>query len=303
MTSTRARPWFVPIGAFVALAGSWYVANLLAFAAVVRTQRGADARLVASGHARVFTDFPSVWGWQQNLRPAMLGLIGAAIIAVLLRRASTRPWFLLAGALPVVIGHGDHLHGWWAPGLGIDLWTFGAGVATPGLDLSRFGAGPGWTLVAGTVLAVGAVTFPALLTAGPAQRISHRHQVARALPYLGLLTVGVAVATGELHIDSNGDGSSHEMVVAAIATALIAGFAAFTAHERRFWRELPATAVAVGLVTVSGLNSSAMSSTKTSAFAAAAGIAAISACAARRPSVRTRSRRESQPTAEPLTAG
>jgi hypothetical protein len=282
VTSTQVRRWLVPGGAFVALAGSWYLANLLALAAALRTQRGADARIVASGHEPVFTTVPSLWDWQQNLRPGLFALVGAAIIAVLLRRASTRPWFVIAAVLPVVMGNSDRLHGWWAPGAGIDLWTMGAGVGVPGLDLSRFGAGPAWTLAGGTLLAVAAVMVPALLSTPPRERVSHRH-VARALPYVCLLAVGAAVAIAELHIDSSGDGSSNEMLIAAGAAALIAGFAVFTASGPGFWRDITATAVAVGLVTVSGLNPGAMLSTKTAAFAAAAGIAVVSACTARRP--------------------
>src|SRR5947209_20262479 len=138
MRGTRAvRGWF-PCAAFVVLASSWYVANLLAYAASLRTSRAADAKIVATGHEPVFINLPSVWNLQQELRPALLGMLGAAVIAVMLRRTSRRPWFLLAGVLPIVIGHSDRLHGWWAPGMGIDQWTVGAGVGVPGLDLSRF---------------------------------------------------------------------------------------------------------------------------------------------------------------------
>jgi hypothetical protein len=128
MTGTRESRAWLPGAAFVVLAGSWYVANLLAYAASRRTLHAADAKIVATGHEPVFTNLPSVWEWQQNLRPVLFGIIGAAAIAVVLRRALTRPWFLVAGALPVVIGQGAHLHGWWAPGRGIDQWTYGAGI-------------------------------------------------------------------------------------------------------------------------------------------------------------------------------
>lgn len=302
MTSARVRQWLVPGGAFVVLAGSWYVANLLALAATLRTQRAADSRIVASGHPAVFTNWPSLWTWQQNLRPGLFAILGAAIIAVLVRRASTRPWFVFAAALPVVMGHGEHLHGWWAPGAGIDMWTFGAGVMVPGLDLSQFGAGPTWTLAGGTLLAIAAVIVPAMFTARPRERVSHRHQVVRALPYVCLLAVTAAVATAELHVDNDGNGSSHEMLLATVAAALIAGFAAFTTSEPRFWRQIPVTAVAVGLVTVSGLNPGAMLSTKSAAFAAAAGVAFFSACAACRPNFGWRSTREHRPTTDPLPA-
>jgi len=260
------------------------VANLFAYAASLRTQRAANARFVAVGHEPVFTNLPSVWQLQHYLRPALFGIIGAAMIAVLLRRTLRGPWFLLAGALPVVLGHGERLHGWWAPGPGIDQWTFGAGVGIPGrLDLSSFGAGPSWTLAGGTVLAVAAVVLPAISVHRAPVRVPHRGQLMRAMPYIGLLTVAVALATGELHVDNTGDGSSNEMLLAAGATVLIAAFAALVAQQQWFWRNASVAAVAVGLVTVSGLNPGAMVSTKTAAFAAAAAIAVVAACAARRP--------------------
>jgi hypothetical protein len=231
----------------------------------------------------------------------LFGIIGAAMIALLVRRVSTRPWFLLAAALPVVIGRADHLHGWWAPGPGIDQWTFGAGVVTPGLDLSRFGAGPSWALTAGTLLAVAAVVVPAMCARPAPNRAPQRDHLIRALPYVGLLTVAAALATAELHVDSNGDGSSHEMLVAAVAALLTATVAAWVAPKRGFWRVASVTAAAVGLVTVSGLNPDAMFSTKLAGFAAAAGIAIVAAWTARRPGLTSReSRRLAQPTIETL---
>jgi hypothetical protein len=122
----------------------------------------------------------------------------------------------------------------------------------------------------------------------------------RALPYVGLLTVGTALATAELHLDSAGDGSGHEMLLAAAAAALIATLAALVAPDRWFWRDASVTAVAVGLVTVSGFNPGAMFSTKLAAFAAAAGIAIIAAWTARRPGLTSRSSRRVQPAIEPL---
>lgn len=296
-----SREWrrFLPGAAFVMFAASWYAANLFAYAASQRTMRAADARIVASGHEPVFTYWPSVWQLQQQLRPALFGMIGAAVVALLLRRVSSRPWFLLAGALPVVLGRGEHLHGWWAPGAGIDQWTFGAAVGIPGLDLSGLGAGSSWTLAGGTLLAVAAVVVPALCLRRPSRELE-RHVFVRALPYVGLLAVATALAVGELHIDNTGDGSSQEMIVAAVAAALIALLAALVAPERWFWRDVPVTAIAVGLVTVSGLNPGAMFSTKLAAFSAAAGIAIIAACIARRPNLMPRSSDLAKPAIEPV---
>ena len=287
----RTRDWrtWAPVAAFILLAGGWYVANLFAYRATLQTMHAADARIVAAGHDPVFTNFPSLWDWQQNLRPALFGIIGAAIVALLLRRVSRWPLFLLAGALPVVIGHAEHLHGWWAPGLGIDQWTFGAGVATRGLDLSTFGAGPSWALVGGTVLAVAAVVVPALLARPATRPLLHGAKVARALPYVVCLGLAAALATGALHVDSSGDGSSHEMLVAAIAAALIATLTTCAVSRRSFfWPDLAATAIAVGLLTVSGLNPGAMSSTKWAAFGAAAGIAVIAALITRKSLIMTK---------------
>lgn len=292
---------FLPGAAFVVFAAGWYVANLCAYAASQRTLRAADARIVAAGHEPVFSDLPSVWQLQQQLRPALFGIIGAAAIAVLLRRGSKRPWFLFAGAVPVVLGHGEHLHGWWAPGAGIDQWTFGPAVGIPGLDLSGLDAGPSWTLAGGTLLAVAAVIVPALcLRRAPGRQLERRPFV-QALPYVGLLAVATALAVGELHIDNTGDGSSQEMIVAGVGAALIALLAAMVAPRRWFWRDAPVTAIAVGLVTVSGLNPGAMFSTKLAAFSAAAGIAVIAACIARRPSLMRQSSHQGKPVIEPLT--
>lgn len=269
--------------AFVVLAGGWYVANLLALAASLRNQREANAKIVALGHPAVFVNIPSAWQLQPFLRPPLYGIIGAALIAVLLRRASTRPWFVLAGALPIVVGHTYHLPGWWAPGPGIENWTSGAGVGVPGLDLSTFGAGPSWAIKAATVLVAAAVVIPAALSRPPVQPLQSARRVARALPYIALLAMGTALATGELNIDDTGAGSGHNMVIAGLSAALIALLVSWAATSDRWWRDVVASAVAVGLVTVSGLNPSAMATTKWAAFGAAAGIAVIAAAIARRP--------------------
>jgi hypothetical protein len=168
---------------FVLLAGAWYTANLFAFAAARRTQIEANAKIVAAGgHPPVFYDIPSVWVWAHSLTPALFGIVGAALIAVLLRRSTRWPWFLVAGALPVVIGHTAHLHGWWAPGAGIDVWTDGAGVGVPGLDLTSFGAGPSWVLVGGTVLAVAAAVAPSLLISRPTAPVPTRDSYFKRCP-------------------------------------------------------------------------------------------------------------------------
>jgi hypothetical protein len=287
MTTDRASRRWLPGAAFVVLAGSWYGANLLAASASLRTLHAADARLVAAGHEPMFTGLPSAWGWQHDLTPMLLGLVGAAIVAVLARRASSGPWFLLAGALPAVLGRSDHLHGWWAPGAGIDHWTYGADVGIPGrLDLSHFGAGPAWALAAGTLLAVAVVVVPATFVR-PSPAL-HRQHVVQALPYIGLLSVGAAVVTGALQVDASGNGSSSEMLVAAAATAVIAAFAAWVAPEGRLGRHTVTAALGVGLVAVSGFHPAAMVSTKAAAFGAAAGIALAAAGLARRGRVTTR---------------
>jgi hypothetical protein len=271
------RSWrrWSPAAAFILLAGGWYVANLFAIAAVRRTQHEANAKIVAVGHQPVFTDIPSIWSWSDSLRSELLGLIGAALIAVLLRRTSRWPLFLLAAALPIVIGRSEHLHGWWAPGFGIDIWTFGAGVGIPGLDLSNFNAGPSWTLAGGTVLALAAVVVPALLAQPRA--VADPRRLLRAVPYAALLAVGTALAIGELKIDDTGGGADHNMLVGAGAAGLIALLVTCVAGDDRYWRDVLVTAAAVGLLTVSGLNPSAMTTTKWAAFGAAAGIAAIAA--------------------------
>lgn len=146
--------------------------------------------------------------------------------------------------------------------------------------------------MAGTLLAVAAVIVPAALARPPVEEVAHRPYLMRALPYIGLLTVGVALATGEFGIDDSGDGASHEMLIAAAGTALIATFVALIADDRSFWRGIAAAAVGVGLVTVSGLNPSAMDSTKWAAFASAAGIALVAGWTAVRPPLRLRTVRE-----------
>lgn len=299
MTSSRAWRRGAPALAFVVLAGGWYVTNLLAYAASLRTLHAANARTVAAGHPRVFTNLPTVWALQQQIRPVLFGLIGAFLIALLLRRASRGAWFLLAGALPVVVGHGGRLHGWWAPGPGIDQWTFGAGVGMPGLDLTRFGAGPSWTLAAGTLLAVAAVVVPAACIRPSPDQVPLRNRLLPALPYVALLAVGAALVTGVLRIDNTGDGSSHEMLLAAGGTALIATLASLVASQRLFWPKVFLTAVATGLVAVSGLNAAAMSGTKSAAFAAAAGVTVVAAWTTRRP---WRQRGTSSPTTVTVAA-
>jgi hypothetical protein len=280
-----ARHWhrWSPAVAFVVLAGGWYVANLLAFAAVRRTQHEANSKIVAVGHGPVFTYIPSVSQWSHELRPALFGIAGAALIAVLMRRESRWPLFLLAAAAPIVVGQSEHMHGWWAPGTGIDLWTFGAGVGVPGLDLSSLNAGPSWTLAAGTALAVAAVIVPALLVPPPSEPAHTGRRVAQALPYVALLAAATGLAIGELKIDDTGAGASHNMLVGVAAAALIALVVAASAASDRYWRDTALAAVAVGLVTVSGLNPSAMTRTKLTAFAAAAGVAFVAATIARRP--------------------
>lgn len=275
-----------PAAAFVVLLSGWYFANVAAFSASLRTMRRADSIFVAAGHPAPFGNwsYPSVWDWtyQATLRSAGFGVVGAALLALVLRRASRTPLFVLAGALPVVVGHTGRIHDWWAAGPGIDQWTSGAGVGTQDLDLSHFGAGPSWTLAGGTVLAIAAVIVPALLVRPAAER-APRAWFVRALPYVALLVVAASTLTGALHVDTSGDGSSHEMLVAALASALFAGLAAFVVTERGFWRTTGVMAAAAGLVMVSGLNPAAMSNTKWAAFATAAAIAVLGAVAARRP--------------------
>lgn len=287
MTGSRGRRPWAPWMAFVALAGGWYLANVAAYAALLHHERDAFAKFAAfTGRSTAF-DPPSAWDWtlQANLRAAALGVVGATVVAVLMRRAARFPWFVLAAALPIVVGRADRVHEWWAPGPGIDHWTNGVGIGTRGLDLTRYGAGPSWTVAGGTALVVAAVLVPALLTRPAAEPATRAHFV-RALPYVALLAAAASALTGALHIDSSGDGSSHEMVVAAAAGALFAGVAAFVAVEHAFWRTTAAMAVAAGLVMVSGLNPAAMSSTKWAAFASAGVIALLGAVAARRPTLR-----------------
>lgn len=285
---TGWRTWGPP-SAFLVFAGGWYFANVAAEAAQIRTMRSADAKYVAAGHPAPFSNWtwPSAWSWgnQADVRSGVLGLLGAALIAVLLRRARTAPWFALAAACPIVLGHSYRIHEWWAAGPGIDRWTFGAGVGTRGLDLTHYGAGPHWTLVAGTLLAIAAVVLPALMIDPPAERAARAHFV-RGLPYVVLIAAVVGVLVGALHIDNSGDGSSNEMLIAAAVTLLLAGAAAFVVMERGFVRTTAVMAVASGLVMVAGLNPSAMASTKWAAFAAAAGIAIAGSTAARRPRLR-----------------
>jgi hypothetical protein len=250
----------------------------------------ADAKIIATGHPPVFNGnwFGSVWSWdfQSTLRPVLLGIVGAALIAFMVRRTSKGPWFVFAAVLPVVVGHADRLHGWWAPGPGIDQWTFGAGVSIPGLDLSSYGAGPSWTITGGTLLAVAAVVVPALLARPVPQRPPSLYFL-RALPYVVLMTLAAALTAGKLDFNDLGDFyTGREMYVMAGAAALFATTSAFVATDRSFWRHTAVVAVAAGLVTVSGLNPGAMSSTKWAAFAAAAGVAVIAAIAARRPNLR-----------------
>jgi hypothetical protein len=101
------------------------------------------------------------------------------------------------------------------------------------------------------------------------------------LPYIALLAVASALAVGELKIDDTGAGASHNMIVGGGAAALLVALAAARDH---YWRDSAVAAAAVGLVAVSGLNPSAMSTTKWGAFGAAAGIAVIASAIARRPS-------------------
>lgn len=274
------RAWS-PIAALTVLAGAWYVANLAGYAQTLDTERAANVKVLAIGHPPVFTNLPSMWQLQPYLRPPLFGIVGAAMIALVVRRTSARPWFLLVAALPVIVGHSAHLHGWWAPGPGIDDWTFGAGVVVPGLDLSTFRAGPSWAISAGTLLAVAAVLAPALLARplpDPRPRLS---RMAHAVPYLVLLGVATALVVGELNIDDSGGGSAHNMLVGGTSALLIGLLVSWGASAGHYWRDVIATAAAVGLVTVSGLNPSAMSRTKVEAFVAAAGIAIVSAAVAR----------------------
>jgi hypothetical protein len=279
------RRWS-PVAAFIVLFVGWYLANVAAYSSLLHSEGEAFAKVDAfTGRSTTF-DIPSAWDWslQTSLRAAALGIIGAALIAVLMRRASKLPWFVFAAALPIVVGRFDRSHEWWAAGPGIDHWTDGAGIGTRGLDLSHYGAGPAWTLAGGTALVVAAVLVPACLVR-PAGEPAPRAHFLRALPYVALLTAAAGALTGALHIDSNGDGSSHEMLVATAAAALFAAVAAFVASEAGFWRVTAVTAAAAGLVMVSGLNPGAMSSTKWGAFAAAAGVALLGAVSARRPNL------------------
>jgi hypothetical protein len=197
------------------------------------------------------------------------------------------------------MGHAEHLHGWWAPGEGIDQWTFGVPVGIPGLDLSSLGAGPSWTLAGGTVLAVAAAIVPALFVRPAARPVLQRAQLFRALPYVILLAVGAALVTGELRIDNTGDGSSREMLLAAVGAGLIATLAAVVVPQRQFWRHATPAAIAAGLVTVSGLNPGAMASTKWAAFGAAAGVAVVAALTARRPRLALLAPHASEPATQP----
>lgn len=94
--------------------------------------------------------------------------------------------------------------------------------------------------------------------------------VLRALPYIGVLTAVAALATASLSLD-NGNGGNQAVPIAAVTAAITATLTMLVAPERRFWRSAAVTAVAVGLIVVSGMNPGAMLATKSAAFAAAAG--------------------------------
>ena len=224
------RTWGAAL-AFFALAGGWYLANVAASAASMRTLRSADAKFIAAGHPAPFSNwsFPSAWDWsyQAPLRSAALGVIGAALIAVLVRLAAGTALVIAAVLVPAVMARP-------ADGLAprayltralpyVALLTVAGAALTGVLHIDSSGDGSGEEMLVGAAAA--------LLFAAVAAFVATENG-------FWMRTAVVAVATGLVMVSGLNPASMSDTKWAAFGTAAgIAALGAVAARrpDLRFW--------------------------------------------------------------------
>jgi hypothetical protein len=265
---TTPRRW-APIAAVIALvvpAVAWSWINITAYDAGLRNQHRISGllddyiakRAVAQGRPAPTPPSDDIWSNALAVHWQVVGvglflLVGASVLAVLLRRSLRGHWWIGAAVAPAFAGNFGSLaqtalHG--AAGWGVSTYTMeGPSYAAQGLHLPKL-AGPGWLVWATAALGWSIVLLPAAVSrpAQSAHPLAARRLIAPAVvgALAALLLAGIQT------MSTDGSGLHAPSVVGA---ALLTAAAGLLVREAR-WTSLPwllaATwAVLVGTTSVS----------------------------------------------------
>lgn len=224
-----------PLAVFAVLAGSWAGLNYSAANGAEANRRAADEAFRTHMYEQTGRLMPPP---AYDLSPSTLAtvtyglalLVGVTLLAVVLRRSSQRPLYLVA-AVGLLAGGGsvDISMLWRAAGEGVAAYT-SQGLYAP-IDLSAY-VGPQWLLWAAGALGAGAVLLPVALMGRPAE--TNGAPSLRHLIVLGLATAVVALAgQAVLSMGSGAGAGLLECTSVGLAAALAAVALRRTARRRQ----------------------------------------------------------------------
>lgn len=253
---TTLRRW-APLGVFVVLALAWTVINLWASRRAALNQIAQETVLVAYFRTK-FPDFrPADPGVDVLARsyhlgivwPGVLLLVGAALLAVVLRAVCRGPVFLLA-ALALVAGARTVGKSALESVMGFGVVWYTEPVSFKGIDNAPFAGGGEWLVWLALGLAVGASLIPAAMlrmgsTPATPRRMSPRLLFGRSA-VAGISLLGVVTAGQHLFAAGNGTPTLLENVGITVGV-VVAAYVLAVAHQARtvatLWLGLAATTV------------------------------------------------------------